>query len=173
MPEEIVPPTPVPCLSPDRLHRRGEGGTGTIQQRSSSSLFYRRPLWAVLAWARMSTLWCCPSSISSADHGVARLSTSPEGWFWRGCRGVWHVRTMQCSAFWQLAVRVPEDPQGSWSRFAPHRWPCAPTRRCGEVSSGTWFLKLESFFQSQQAGSIFHSQRGGWRWQETCRTWTC
>ena len=25
------------------------------------------------------------------------------------------------------------------------------------------------FFQSQQAGSILHSHRGGWRWQEICR----
>ena len=41
------------------------GTWGTIQQRSSSSLFCRRPLWAVLARADMSTLWCCPSSMSS------------------------------------------------------------------------------------------------------------
>ena len=31
--------------------------------------------------------------------------------------------------------------------------------RYGEVSSGTWFLKSGSFSQSQQAGSIFLSQR--------------
>ena len=30
---------------------------GTIQQRFSSCLFCRRPLWAALAWAGMSTLW--------------------------------------------------------------------------------------------------------------------
>ena len=52
-----------------------------IQQRSSSSLFCRRPLWAVLAWARMSTLWGCPSSISSADHSVTHPPRWPEGWF--------------------------------------------------------------------------------------------
>ena len=47
------------------------GGTrGMIQQKSSSSLSYRRPWWAVLAWAGMSSLWCCPSSISSANHGI-------------------------------------------------------------------------------------------------------
>ena len=44
---------------------------GAIQQRSSSSLFCRRPLWAVQVWAGMSTLWCRPSSIFSADHGVS------------------------------------------------------------------------------------------------------
>ena len=47
--------------------------------------FCRRPLWAILAWAGMSTLWCCPSSISSADHGVAHPQRCPEGWFWKGC----------------------------------------------------------------------------------------
>ena len=37
--------------SPDRLGRGGGGGTwGTIQRRSSSRLFSRRPLWAVLEW---------------------------------------------------------------------------------------------------------------------------
>ena len=48
------------------------GGTWeTSQQRSSSSLFFRRPLWADLAWAGMSILWCCLSSVSSVDHGIA------------------------------------------------------------------------------------------------------
>ena len=37
-----------------------------IQQRLSSSLFFRK-MWTVLAWAGISTLWCCPSSISSAN----------------------------------------------------------------------------------------------------------
>ena len=37
----------------------------------------------------------CPSRISSADHGVAHPSRCPEGWFWKGCRGVCHARTMQ------------------------------------------------------------------------------
>ena len=62
------------------------GGTwGTIQQRSSSSLFCRRPSPAVLAWAGISIFWCCPSSISSADHGVAPNSKCLEEWVWRGC----------------------------------------------------------------------------------------
>ena len=72
-----------------------EGTRGTIKQRSSSRLFCRRPLWAVLASADMSTLWWCPSSISSADHCVAHPLRCPEGWFWRGCRGVWHAQAMQ------------------------------------------------------------------------------
>ena len=107
------------------------GGTwGTIQHRPFSSLFRRRPLWAVLAWAGMSTLWCCPSSISFADHGVAHLPRCPEGWFCSGCRGVWHAQIMQISASWQLAEEVLVDPQGSWSCSSPSRWPCAPWKKC-------------------------------------------
>ena len=34
------------------------------------------------------------------------------------------------------------------------------------------FESLDPFF-SQRAGSMFHSHRGGCRWQETCRAWTC
>ena len=34
----------------------------------------------------MSTLCCSPSSISSADHGVAHAPRCSEGRFWRGCR---------------------------------------------------------------------------------------
>ena len=87
---------------------------GMIQQRSSSSLFCRRPLWALLAWTRMSTLWCCPSSISSADHGVTHPPRCPEGWFWRGCHGLLHARTVQVSVSWQLPEKVHVDLQGSW-----------------------------------------------------------
>ena len=39
--------------------------------------FCRRPLWAVLAWAWISTLWCYPSSSYSADHGVAHPPRCP------------------------------------------------------------------------------------------------
>ena len=50
------------------------GGTrGTIQQRFSSGCFCGRPLWGVLAWSGTLTPWCCPSSISSPDYGMAHL----------------------------------------------------------------------------------------------------
>ena len=68
-----------------------------IQQISSSSPFCRRPLWAVLAWAGMSTLWNCPSSISSADHGVVHTPRCPEEWFWRGCCGRWCAQSVWVS----------------------------------------------------------------------------
>ena len=61
------------------------GTWGMIQQISSSSLFCRRPLWADLAWAGISTLWHCPHSISSADHGITHPQRCPDGCFWRGC----------------------------------------------------------------------------------------
>ena len=80
---------------------------------------------------------------------------------------------MLVSVSWQLPEEVTVDPQGSWSYSAPCRRSCAPSRRCAEVSSGTWFQKPGSFFQSEQAWSMFHSHRGGWRWQEICRAWTC
>ena len=66
----------------------------------------------------------------------------PEGWFRRGCRGVWHARTMRVSLSCQLPEEVPVDPQGSWSCSAPSRWSCAPSRRCGEVTPGTWTLSV-------------------------------
>ena len=103
------------------------GGTwGTIQQRSSSCLFYGRPLW-VLPWAGKSTFWCCSSSISSADHGLAHPPRCPDGWLWKLCRSLWHARTMQVSVSWQLPEDAPVDPQGRWSCSAPSRWSYAPS----------------------------------------------
>ena len=134
----------------------------------------RRPLWACQARAGISTLWSCPSSISSANHSIAHPPRCPEGWFCRGCHGIWHVRSMQVSLSWQLPEEVPVDPVGSWSCCTPSHWSRAPSRRYnGEVFSCTWFQKPGFFFQSQQPGSMFHSCRGKWRRQETCGAWTC
>ena len=66
----------------NRLGRRGGRvetgwGVGGMTDDSAEILFHsfqRRLLLAVFAWAGMSTLWCCPSSISSADHIVTHLS---------------------------------------------------------------------------------------------------
>ena len=65
--------------------------------------------------------------------------------------------------FFKLPEEVPVGPQGGWSCSITSRWSCAPNRRCREVSLHTWF---------QGPGSMSHSLRGGWRWQETCTTWT-
>ena len=119
----MLPPSPTSSVQFSPSTDRVVGGTcWTIQQRFCSSLFCKRPLWAVLTWAGMSTLWCCPSSIFSADDCVALPPRCPEAWFWRGCRGVWHAQTMPVSVSWQLPEEVPVDPQGSWSWSAPSSW---------------------------------------------------
>ena len=82
---------------------------GKFQHRFFSSFFCRRPLWAALAWAGMSILWCCPSCISSADYSIAHPRRCPGEWFWRGCRGMWHARTMQVSVSWQLPKELLVD----------------------------------------------------------------
>ena len=123
----------------------------------------------------MSTLWCCPFSTSSADHGITHPPRGPDGWIQRGCHGMWHARTMQVSISWQLPEEVPVDPQGSKSCSPPSHCSFAK-RRCGQVSSLTCVEHLDLFFffffQSEQAWSMFYSHSGGWRWLETCTTWT-
>ena len=97
----------------------------------------------------------------------------PRGWFWIGCRSVWHARTMQVSISWQLPEDFSADPQGSY--FAPHPF-VGHVFQVGDTEEFPHALGFESlvpFFQSQQAGSVWHSRERGWRWQETCRTWTC
>ena len=64
-------------------------------------------------WVGMSTFWCCPSSIFSANHGIACCPQCPEGWFLRSCHGIWHSQTVQDSVSWQLPEEVPVDPQRS------------------------------------------------------------
>ena len=93
-----------------------EGTLRTIQQRSSSGIFYRRPLWAVLAWAGMSTLWCCPSSIFSANHTITHPPRCPERRFderWK--RLSWRVTCPNHANFCLLTVA--------------RRGSCGPTRK--------------------------------------------
>ena len=81
----------------------GGGGGGATRGRFSrdpvpvcfSAAGHCEHFWPVRG--RMSAVWYCPSSISCADHGIAHPPRRPEGWFWRGCRGVWYARTMQVS----------------------------------------------------------------------------
>ena len=92
----------------DRLACRGDNYDKWFSSDSLPVVFCRRPLWAVLALAGMLTLWCWPSSISSADHGVAHPPRCPEEWFRRSCRSVWHTQTMQASVSWQLPDEVQQ-----------------------------------------------------------------
>ena len=126
-----------------------------IQHSSSISLFCRRPLWAVLAWAGMSTIWCCLSSISSADHSITHPPRCPEGWFGRGCHGVWHAQTMQVSITWQLSEEISVDPQGSWSCPAPSRWSCAPIGDVEKFPQALGFESLVPFFRVRKQGPCF------------------
>ena len=117
-------------------------------------------LWAVLAWAGMSTLWC-PSSISSAYDSVAHPPRCPGGWFWRGCHGVWLAWTMQVSVSWHLPEEDPVDPHGSWSCSTPSCWLqgqllCFKSKQemqrsfLGDLISKAWIL----FFSQQTIAFI-------------------
>ena len=142
---------------------------GMIQQRSFSSHFCRRPLWASLAWAQiMSILWCCPSSISSAYHGVAHIQGVLKFGFGEvveacdlpePCKFP-SLDSYQQRFFWThkgvdlalhrvvgLVLQV-----GDAEKFPRH------------LVSKAWIL-----FSDRQGGSIFHGNRGGWRWRETCK----
>ena len=85
----------------------GDINSRMIQQRSLPFFFWRRLMWAVLAWVGMSTL--------SADHSVANPPTSPEVWYWRGYYGVWPAQTMQVFISCLLPEEFPAGPQRSWS----------------------------------------------------------
>ena len=129
-----------------------------VQQKSSSSLFFGRLLWAILAWAGMSTLCCCPASSSSPDHGVAH----PEGWFWRSCRDMPELREFPSfddfrkrffllSLFFFLSFFLffffffffwGGGSHGSWSCSAPSHLSCAPV--IGDVERFPQALRLKS-----------------------------
>ena len=139
--------------------------------------FCRRPLWRVLAWAGMSILWCCPSSISSANHSVTHPPTC-EGWFRRG----WHVTCLNHASFCLLTV--PRRGFWLWTHkewrklvdLVPHHPIVGLVLQVGDAEKfpqALGFESLDSIFQSQWAGSTFHSHRGGWGWQLTCATGTC
>ena len=79
----------------------------------------------------MSTLWCCPSSIASADQGVAHPPRCPEGWFWRGCRGVWLARTMHVSNITTSQTRsIAHNRIKHEVRCFVLRWRCTVSRTC-------------------------------------------
>ena len=65
------------------------GQSEMTQQRSSSSLCCRRPLWTVLAWAGMSTLWCYLQSGVPLKQPVLLLLPEQTGI-------VYHFEEMMC-----------------------------------------------------------------------------
>ena len=145
--------------------RSWRGQEGWFSRDSLPVLFCQRPLWAVLARDRdvhSLRLSIQPTMASSTLKGALKDGFGEAVM-------VWHAWTMQASVFWQLPKEVPVDSQGSWSCSTLSCWSWAASRRYREISSCTWFQKPEFFFQNRQARSMFHSRRGGWRWQETCR----
>ena len=99
----------------------------------------------------MSILWCCPSSISLLTTASPTLPGSPKNGFGEAVLVCDMLKP--CKFFsWQLQEEVPVDQQGSWSCSAPSHWSCVPSRRCGEVSSGTWFQN------SASASKVYVSQ---------------
>ena len=81
----------------------------------------------------MSTLLRCPSSIFSADHGVAHPPRCPKWWFWRGCHGMWHALTMRVSVSSASQARSSCTSLLSPLSFsmAVRHWPCLMTLRKG------------------------------------------
>ena len=64
------------------------GCQGDMRDDSAEFLFQsfcKRSSWAILARAGMFTLWCCSSSISSADHSFTHPPGCLDGLFWGGC----------------------------------------------------------------------------------------
>ena len=111
-------------------------------------------MWAVLAWAGMST------------------QRFREECFFGGCRGVWHARTMQISVSWQLPERFLWTHKEADLALHPVVGLVLHVGDTEMFSDAFDFKSLNFFFSSQQAGSMIHSHRGGWRWQETCTSWT-
>ena len=107
-----VPESTVSC-------RGHEGGFSTDPLQV---FFGGRPLRAVLAKAEMSTLWCCPSSISSADHGLVQSPRCLKGWSEEAVVARGMPQAMRVSVSWQLPEEVREGRQGSWPSSASSRW---------------------------------------------------
>ena len=148
------------------------GGTWeTIQRRSSSSLFYKSSCGQFLHGQG------CPF-FDSFQHFLCRPRRHPPSKVPRRMlmeRLSWRVTCPNHASFRLLTVAR----SGS----------CGPTRKlillrtqslvlCSKLEMWKSFLRhLVStawilFFQSQQAGSTFHSHWGGWRSLVTCKAWT-
>ena len=111
----------------DRLGRRGNMMDNLAEILSQSFLFFCFLREAIVSSSckgrdvhsfmlSIQQFLCRPRRRPSPPPPPTRC---PEGWFRRGCRGVWHPRSRQTSVSWQLPAEVPVDPQGSWSCSAP------------------------------------------------------
>ena len=89
----------------------------------------------------------------------------------------WHMTCTNQAAFCLLTVarRGSCSPQGSWSCSSSSCWPCAQSRRCGEVSSGTWFWKPGSFsfWASMQDPCLTAIEEDEGRTSTCLQSWWC
>ena len=106
----------------------------------------------------MSSLWCCPSSTSSANHCIAHLKRCPEEWFWINLRLSNHVSFCLLT----VARRSPVGPQGNWFCSAPSHQSCAPSRRCGGVSWGIYTEYLDKVRYSTQDNVLANFWQTEW-----------
>ena len=75
--------------------RRGHEGLSAEMLFQTSFFFFLRE--AIVSSSGMemeASLWRCPSSISSADRGVAHPPRCLEEWLWRASRNALHAGTM-------------------------------------------------------------------------------
>ena len=99
-----------------------EGTWGNIHKRSSSRLFLQEALVDSSGMGRDVRSLMLSIHISSADHSVAQTLRCPEGWFWRGCYGVWHARTMQVSV--SSSPRFTDRCETADDAASTYHWSC-------------------------------------------------
>ena len=126
----------------------------------------------ILACAGMSTLWCCLSSISFAYHSIAHPSRCPEGWFGETDLACDMPKPCKFPSLDNCQKRFLQTHKKADIALHPVVGLVLEIRDAQKSPQALRFKSLDPFFQSQHAGSMFHSHNG-WRWQETCTTWTC
>ena len=152
-----------------RLGSRGGQQERTIQQKSFSSLFCERSLWAILAWVGMLTLFIqhflCPPSKMPRGIVLKRLS--------------WRVTPERCE--FPSLDRCQKRPLWTYKEvnLAPHPVVGLVMRlvQVWDVGNFPQALRLESldpFLRVSKQGSCLTAieEDGGWR-RETCTSWTC
>ena len=99
----------------------------------------------------------------------------PKGWFWRSCHGMWHAWTMHVSRQFldSCQRRFLWTQKEADLALHPVVGLVLQEGDTEKFPQALGFERMDTFFFSQEAGSMFLSCKGGWRWQETCRAWTC
>ena len=111
----------------------------------------------------MSTLWCYPSSISTAEHGVAPIQRALEDGFGEA--------VVACNMPKPCKFPSPDSSQKRclWTHnevdFAPH--PVVglvlQVEDSEKFPEALDFIRLDPFFRVSKSLSRFYSRRGEWR----------